>query len=165
MRILLPTTLLTVLALVSGCAAGPKEYDPSGGKRTIFLPVVRQNAPEPVYNRLRWVHPPEVLPERDLRGAEAEAFASALPMRPVYQMSFKDTGLQDVSRILAATARYDAFCDPVIANQKLSMNDLGTIDELAQIISERAGITVEVNHETRTVRLAERGLHLPRLTE
>lgn len=148
---------------VLGCYPGQKAYDPHAGKRSVFLASVRQTAPEPVYNRLRWVHPPESLPDRDVRGAEAEAFQSAPPIRPVYHMTLKNASLLDASRVLAATARYEAFCAPSISEQKISIDNLGTIDELGSRISSLADINVVVDHDGRTVRFLAPEVTEPRL--
>jgi hypothetical protein len=147
------TTLVAGLALtltVCGCVSGVKEYEGGKGKRTIFLPSVRSYAAEPVYARTRWVHPPEVLPARSVPG---EDFSSgSAPIRPVYQVSFQNASLKEASRILAATARYTSYCAPTIEDQKVSVNNLGNLDELAAIVAKNASITVVVDHPNKAVR-------------
>jgi hypothetical protein len=141
--------LLAVLGM-TGCFSGVKEYEGGKGRRTMFLPSVRSYAAEPVYARTRWVHPPEVLPARSVPGEDFSR--GAAPIRPVYQMTFKDASLKEASRILAATARYTSYCAPSIEDQKVSVNNLGNIDELAAIIAKNASITVVVDHPNKAVR-------------
>ena len=106
----------------------------------------RQLPPQPVYNRLRWVQLPEVLPARNV------AETSAPSIRPIYHLDMKDATLEEVSRTLAAIPRYSSYCSSRIATRKVTINRLGTFDELVGEISSSANITVQVDDEGKTVR-------------
>src|SRR5690606_1426600 len=106
----------------------------------------RQTAPQPVYNRLRWVHPPEVLPAR------ATHESTAPTIFPVFHVDLRNSTLEEAARVLAATARYESYCSSAIANRKISFNRLGTLNELAAALAASAGITVQVDHDMKTVR-------------
>jgi len=67
--------------------------------------------------------------------------------------------------VLAAISRYSSYTAPSIALEKISVDNLGTIDELAQIIGSKAHVQVIVDHPNKEVRfLATRG-EQPRLFE
>ena len=157
------TTLLMTLTLV-GCA-GVKEYEPNEKtKRTLFMPVVRSAAPEPVYARTRWVHPPDNLPTRDRPGAVEEPALEASPrLRSVFHLSLKNSSLEETARVLAATSRYSCYTAPSIAAEKISVDNLGTIVELARIIESKAHIQVVIDHQNKEVRFLAGHTEAPRL--
>ncbi len=149
---------------VAGCA-GVKPYEPnSKAKRTIFMPSVRSTAPEPVYARTRWVHAPEVVPQRDRSGDVDRGSLRETPtLRSVFQLSLKNTTLEETARVLAATARYSSYTAPSIASEKISVDNLGTIDELAAIIESKAQIQVIIDHQNKEVRFLAPHTAQPRL--
>jgi len=156
---------ITILSLsVAGCA-GVKEYEPNEkGKRTLFMPVVRSEAPEPVYARTRWVHPPDNLPSRDRPGAEEEPAVQTAPrLRSVFHLSLKNSTLEETARVLAETSRYSSYTAPSIAAEKVSVDNLGTIDELARIIESKAHIQVVVDHQNKEVRFLAGHTESPKL--
>ncbi len=158
-------SLLTALSIgLAGCA-GVKEYEPNEkGKRTLFMPVVRSAAPEPVYARTRWVRPPDNLPMRDRPGAEeAPALQTAPRLRSVFHLSLKNSTLEETARVLAATSRYSSYTAPSIAAEKISVDNLGTIDELARIVESKAHIQVVVDHQNKEVRFLAGHTEPPRL--
>jgi hypothetical protein len=158
-------TLSFSLVSAVGCG-GPKEYEPySTSQRTIFMPSVRTVGAEPVYARTRWVRPPEVLPQRDRPGAVDEQLRETPSLRTVFQLSLQDVTLEETARILAATARYSSYTAPSIASEKISIKNLGTIDELARIIESKAQVQVVVDHENKEVRFLPASGQSPRLFE
>lgn len=156
--------LFSLMVLVSSCA-GVKAYEPiSGEQRAVFLPSIRRNAPELVYARTRWVRPPDVLPLREKTNAETEDRLRESPMlRSVFHLSVKNRTLEETARVLAATARYSSFTAPSIASNKISIENLGTIDELGRIIESKAQITVLVDHENKIVRFMPTQTSQPKL--
>jgi hypothetical protein len=81
----------------------------------------------------------------------------------VFQLSLKNTTLEETARVLAATARYSSYTAPSIAKEKISVTNLGTIDELARIIESKARVQVVVDHENREVRFLAAHAEQPRL--
>jgi len=160
MRSLLAITAYCVL--VAGCG-GVKDYQPIPKNEGLYMPSVRTVGPEPVYARTRWVRPPEVLPQRDKYPQVAESLRDSPSLRPVFQLSLKDTTLEETARVLAATARYSSYTAPSIAKDKISVTNLGTIDELARIIESKARVQVVVDHENREVRFLAAHAEQPRL--
>ena len=148
---------LVVCGVSVGCSTSDvKPYDASGTKgRTLFLPSYRSAAPEPVYARTRWVHPPEVLPPRS-GGSTESSYITGPSLRPVYELTLKNASLEQTCKVLASMARYSSYTSPSLASQKFSIQNLGTIDELARIIEEKAGIKVVVDHENKEVRFLVR---------
>ena len=147
---------LLVCGVSVGCSTGAvKPYDAQSKQgRTIFMPSYRVAGPEPVYARTRWVHPPEVLPARE-RG-DTDSSYNAPSLRPVYELSLTNATLDQTCKVLASMARYSSYTSPSLAKEKFSFKNLGTIDELARIIEEKAQIKVVVDHESKEVRFLVR---------
>jgi hypothetical protein len=78
-------------------------------------------------------------------------------------LSLKNATLEETARVLAATARYSSYTAPSIAKNKISVTNLGTIDELARIIESKARVQVVVDHENREVRFLAAHAEQPRL--
>lgn len=154
-----------LVASLVGCSGGVKPYDPqSNNTRTLFLPSMRTVGAEPVYSRTRWGHPPEILPQRERPGSSDSDLAKAGPsLRPVFQLSLKNASLEEAARVLAATSRYSSYTDPSIAKQKITIENLGTIDELAALIGRKAQIQVIVDHAGKEVRFLAPTGEQPRL--
>jgi hypothetical protein len=107
----------------------------------------RQLPPEPVYSRLRWVHPPQAT------GAQTPVRrASQTRIDPVFHLSVERVTLERLSQLLAEAARYDSYCSSLIADKIFSFNMLGTVSELAKAIEQEAGISAVVDHENRQIR-------------
>jgi hypothetical protein len=81
----------------------------------------------------------------------------------VFQLSLKATPLAEAARVLAATSRYTSYTDPSIASQKLTIESLGTIDELGQTIEQKAQVQVVIDHRNREVRFLPPTGEQPRL--
>jgi len=163
------TVLLVVSACLlvapSGCGR-PKEYEPySTSSGTLFMPSVRTVGPEPVYARTRWVRAPQALPQRDMPGKLAPEVENAPNLRTTFQLVVKDATLEETGRILGAMARYSSYTAPTIAAEKISIKNIGTIDELARIIESQARVQVVVDHENKEVRLLAAEGQQPRLYE
>jgi hypothetical protein len=102
---------------------------------------------------------------RDLPLKNSDELKGIPNLRPVFELSLNNVSLEETARVLAATARYSSFTDPSIAKDRISINNLGTIDELARIIEGKASIAVEVDHERREVRFLAPKTESPRLFE
>jgi hypothetical protein len=153
-----------IVASAAGCTRGVKDYEPYGADRTLFMPTFRANAPDPVYRRARWVQLPEVLPSREMPGEDPREGPNVGPaIRPVFQFAINDATLEETARVLAALARYSSFTAPSIAKLPFSTENLGTIDELAQIIGRKAQIEVIVDHQNREVRFLAPSSEAPQL--
>jgi len=141
-----------------GCAttSGP-EWQPPKQIRT-FSVAMRQLPPEPVYSRLRIVRPPEVIPNAPRVDTQAPAVV------PVLHLEVKDMKLDEVARVLASAAQYSSYCSSLVAQQTLSLNRLGTLDELGAEVEKAAQIRVIIDHAGRQVKfLAEHAPTAPRL--
>ena len=129
--------LIIVMLSMSGC-----HYKYTGTNSTldrrVHIFAVRQSPLAPTYNRIRTVHLAEPLPSRDNHPVSNRIIT------PVFQF--------EVALILANTAKYSAHCDPDIANKKVSIITLGTIDEIAKEIENETGITVNIDHKNKEVR-------------
>ena len=144
----------SAVALLSGCSATtrlPKEEK----LPQVFRISTRRLPPQPTYNRLRWVNL-ESLPSRDLSASPAPL------LTPVIKFETHNTKLDEAAKMLAATAQYSSYCASTIANQKITLNRLGTIDELGEAIGRQAGIRVVVDHEGRSVRFFPQQAETPK---
>ncbi len=164
-RLCRPLLGALLVVATAGCSSDVKPYDPKAShNRTLFLPSVRRVGAEPVYSRTRWVQPPEVLPNRERPGSADSSEAKAgPPIRPVFQLNLANVSLEEAARVLAATSRYQSYTEPSIASQKITIRNLGTIDELARLIERKAGIQVVVDHEGKEVRFLAATGEQPRL--
>ena len=152
---------LIVMALAGltagGCSASKEpEWQPER-KQRVFKIATRQLPPEPVYGALRWVRPPQVLPERKVEPQNAPL------IMPVVQFEVNDKPLSEVALILAATAGYRSYCAGTIAGKKLSLVSLGTMDELAGEIEQQAGVKVVINHRYKEVRFLPKDAVTPKI--
>jgi hypothetical protein len=166
MRTLAASTIIGLsLVTATGCG-GPKDYEPySTSQRTIFMPSVRTVGPEPVYARTRWVRPPDNLPRRETASNADSQVRETPSLRTVFELSLHETSLEETARILAATARYSSYTSPSIASEKISIKNLGTIDELARIIESKAQVQVVIDHENKEVRFLPASAESPKLFE
>ncbi len=119
----------------------------------------RQLPPEPVYNRLRWVEPPEVMPKRERQYTDTRPL-----ILPVFHLELQDSTLKEASLVLAGTARYHSYCSSLIADKKISVQSLGTIDELAELIASKANIRVIVDHTNKEVRFLAQQVNQPQFS-
>lgn len=143
MKHLLPAlTFFVIFAL--GCAPSAPEWAPTRKSHT-FQAVSRQVPPPMMYNRVRWVNPPDVIPV-------ANAKISSKVIAPVMQLDLKATTLKEAADSMAKSVRYQSYCSSKISGRRITMNSLGTIDELAQAVSDKAGINVVVDHYGREIR-------------
>jgi hypothetical protein len=145
--------------VLAGCA-GAKEWEPDN-KPEVYSVSHRPYAPQPVYSRLRWVHPPTVLPARTIAKTGAPAIVKT------YSLSLKNATIEDAAAALAAAARYSSFCSSSVASQKISIEGMGTIDELAASIAAKGKVQVVVDHEGREIRILrkEDAAPQPKFTE
>lgn len=130
--------------ILAGCSK--TSLPPSNESDKIYKISTHQLPPEPTYNRLRWVHLPDVVPGRELESNKAPL------LKPVFQFEVKNTPLHQAAKILASTARYESYCAASVSDMKITLKRLGTIDELAEAIEQEAGIRVVVDHDSREVR-------------
>jgi hypothetical protein len=78
-------------------------------------------------------------------------------------LTIKNGTLEETARVLGAMARYSSYTTPSLATRKASFQNLGTIDELAEIIEDKERIKVVVDHENKEVRFLVRTVTEPTL--
>ena len=133
--------------LLSACGPQMKEWTPDKKTPAVYEISARQTPPQPVYKKLRWVNLPEPLPSR-------EPLESGAPViKPVFHMELKNATLEEAAAALASTARYGSYCASTVADRKITINSLGTTDELANEISGKASVHVVVDHGNRQIRI------------
>ena len=149
----------TSILMLAGCFGGinKPEWQPIPKKKIAF-PADRQAPAQPIYNRLRFVNLPEPMP-----GAIASNDRPL--MLPVVQLSVKDQSLEEVGTLLAQSARYSVYCASSLAHQKLSLEGLGTIDELAEQVAKKASVKIVVDHSSREVRITTKAPVQPDFAE
>lgn len=156
------TNSLLIIMIIGtvGCSANPQNVELAPTSKA-FRVTNRQLAPEPVYNRTRWVQLPDVLPvsgRESSRPAKSREALSKPMVFPVINFELQDGTLKEAAQMLAASSQYQAFCDPSFAEQKLSLSMLGTIHELANKISETSGIDILIDHTNKEVRFVPRAI-------
>jgi len=146
--------LLTLAA--AGCSSreGP-QWEPEKKIRS-FKMATRQLPPEPVYNAVAWVRPPQVTPTRRYEASRAPV------VMPIIEFSVDNAPLSEAALVLAATERYATYCSSKVSDQRLTLTMLGTMQEIADAIEDRTDIDVVVDHENREVRFLARSQAAPR---
>ena len=131
--------------LLVGCSTAELRKEPR-----VYSVAMRQNSPQPTYNRLTWVRFPDVLPEKELPSQSASVLS------PVFHLSLKNVSLTEAAHVLGATARYAGNCEGPKCSRKVTLNSLGTIDELASELSLKSGVLFYVDHDAHEVRVSGR---------
>lgn len=140
--------LLAILAQgLVGCASKIPQWEAANQNKAVFSIATQQLPPEPVYNPVRWVRPPQVLPTR-------EAKVNRAPLiHPIIHFEVEKTPLEETARILAAVGRYRSYCSSLVAKRLVTLNTLGNMDELAQQISKITKTRVIIDHQNKEVRV------------
>lgn len=147
MRILIKMTFIVsgLLIFLSGCST--PHYDKLAGTKSYDL-ATRQLPPDPVYSRLKWVHLPEMYPSMMYKASEDRP-----RYFPVFHFQINNRELCDAAVQLAGTARYSSYCSSLLKGERITLQALGTIDELAKKIENSSSkVRVVVDHENREVR-------------
>jgi len=157
MRVILTGVL--VLAWLSGCS-DVKPYDPtSNQERKYFFHSVRQVPPEPVYNRLTYVRPPNPLPDPSAPAASADT------LRPSIRLEIANSTFGKAANALASAVGYREIVDPAFASLPYSCNMSGSVDILAGMMAQDVNADVFIDHEQREVRFSMKSSVAPRLEE
>ena len=144
--------LLILIGFLPGLlACSGKEIPDAVKEKPTFTIATRQHAPEKPFSMTRWVRPPQVLPPR-----AAPVRASSSYISPVVHYKVKDISLKEAALVLAATTRYRSYCSSLIAEQRLTLDSLGTLDELAEEIETLTGIHVVIDHDNKEIRFLAR---------
>jgi hypothetical protein len=114
-------------------------------ERVYFFPT-RQLPPPPVYGRLMSVRPPEPLPAKQYSGNTGPQ------LNPIIHLEIEDATIYEITKVLAESHRYSFYCSSLVGQNKISLNRMGTIDELAKYIEDVAPVRVIVDHNLREVR-------------
>jgi hypothetical protein len=112
-----------------------------------YLQAARTEAPQPVYNRVFMARPPQVLPST--KNIENKGS----PVDPVFQLEASDETVENVVRQLGKAARYRTYTAASVADIKISIESLGTIQELTDTISSAAGVYISVDSANRELRV------------
>lgn len=106
----------------------------------------RQHAPEPIYSRVTMARPPETHPASvRVKKGDAKFFA-------VIHFQIKNQPLEEAAKLLSSTAKYSSYCAAALAGQKITIDTIGTIDEIGERIASQMGIDVTVDHINKEVR-------------
>lgn len=150
--------LLAALAAfaLAACSSGLQGADKE--RKTFYYPS-RQVPPEPVYNRLTYVQPPQVLPDR------SSANGSESMIRPSIHLQVANSTLSHAAAALASTVGYSYFASPEIAGRPSSCNMTGSVDEIARALAEDSHTEVEVDHQARSIKFMPSIAVEPKLVE
>jgi len=115
-------------------------------EKKAYSVAYRQIPPQPTYGATRWVRPPTTFPSRKFEDR------SSSYVSPVVHYKVTEAPLKEAALVLAAITRYKSYCSSAIADQKVTIDTLGTLDELAQEIEVLTGIKVVVDHDNKEIR-------------
>lgn len=147
-------TFALTLFIISTClnACSTKKQEESA----VFTHTTKQFAPEPTYNRLRWVQLPTVIPAAPKDLTDATPSSDAPLILPVIHLELYDASLKEAAQLIADSSSYNSYCSSDITDQKITINTLGTLNELLQEVEKTANIDAVVDHKTRTIRFLGR---------
>ena len=142
---LFPLLLISSVFLV-GCSS--KDEHPM---KEIYRVSPRQLPPEATYSRLRWVHLPETHPSADMSQLPHRV-ANRPKLLPVVHFTVEDLPMCEAATVLSGLGRYATYCSSKVKDKTVSLDALGTIDELAELIEQKYKVNVVVDHPNREVR-------------
>lgn len=134
-----------VVAIVAFAGCSSKNPDPASDR--FYGPATRQVAPDPVYNPIRSVRPPQVTPTRQVKSAAGPV------IEPVIHLTLQQTPICEAIQVLTAATRYRLYCSSLVAKQVVSIDALGTLGELASKIENQSKVVVVIDHENEEVRV------------
>ena len=145
---------LTCAMFATGCS-DLKPYEPHKERKNFFYPT-RQNAPEPVYNRVKLVHLPSPLPGRSY---EREGLT---PTPPLLHLELIKASLEEAAQALATANNYSSYCSSFIAKRPITIDVEGTVEEIADKIAVQEHINAIVDHENHEIRfIADTSVPVP----
>ncbi|MCC6221833.1 MAG: hypothetical protein IT291_11395 [Deltaproteobacteria bacterium] len=112
-----------------------------------YTPAFRPHGPEAVYSRLTWSHLPQPIPRR---AGSITAYVS-----PVYSLELPHSNFAEAIQAIAQTIGYECSYPQHVEGRAISIKTTGTIDELLLEIGKQAGVSVELNHEERIIRIVD----------
>lgn len=150
-RLTCSLSLLLIPGLLA-CSGGKEYLNQVSKEKPAYSIATRQLPPDPAFSMTKWVRPPLMKPSREMPEQ-----ISSKRISPVVHYKVQDVTLKEAALVLASTTRYRSYCSSLIADQRLTLDGLGTLDELADEIETLAGIQVIVDHEHKEVRFLARG--------
>lgn len=140
--------ILGASALMQACGSAPVY------KIVQYQPAFRQEAPPPVYSRLMWSHLPEPVKPRSRNDAPL--------MLPEVFVELKDVTVDEAVEAIAQTMGYRWENSGGASATRISIHREGTVDEILAEIRAKTNLPLEMDHESRVIRLADKRL-LPAL--
>ncbi len=119
-----------------------------------YQPAFRQEAPQPVYSRLMWSHLPEPIKPRTR--------AEAPLMLPEVFVELKNVTVDEAVEAIAQTMGYRWDSSGIASGSRISIHREGTVEEIILEIKAKTNLPLELDHENRVIRLADKRL-LPSL--
>lgn len=115
----------------------------------------RQHAPEPVYSRVMWSQIPAATPQKSKEDAPY--------LLPTISFEMPNATLEEAVEALAQTMGYQWHYPRAAAKRAVSINQVGTVDQILAEIANQAGVVAEFDHAGRQVRVFDVGMK-PRLS-
>ncbi|MCB0338335.1 MAG: hypothetical protein KDD53_01970 [Bdellovibrionales bacterium] len=134
---------------VIGCSSHDAEIKPE--RFVLVPPATRQLPPDPVYSRLRWGLQPQVLPSVNKKPSDNTPL-----ILPVVHFDMGEGSVEEAAQILTATTSYSAYVSSKVGSRMITLNSLGTVNELAEEIGRLAHIDVVVDHNNKEIRFLAR---------
>lgn len=118
--------------------------------------IAEQQLPHEVtYSRLRWVHLPATQPPAALQRASDSVRPRLLP---IVHLSIENKSLCDAASALASLMRYTSYCSSQLRKEITSVEALGTIYELAEIIADNHVVKIVIDEENKEIRFLPRAV-------
>jgi hypothetical protein len=143
----------SLAVLLIGCSGETLQpADPAA-----FTYATRTLPPQPVYNRITSVRPPEPLPKRwkiDSRETVSEGESDQKVQK--YAFVADSVPLEEAVSRIAKQAGYSFYCQDSIARNIISIDVSGSLDDVLRGVEVKSGTQITVDHSARHIRALRR---------
>lgn len=147
--------LLCIIAslLLVSCGGNPPPHEDAEA----YAYATRTLPPQPVYNRLTSVRPPEPLPKRwkiDNRETVAEDETDQKVQK--FALVARDVTLEEAVSRIAKQAGYSFYCQDSIARIPVTIDVNGNLDDVLRALELKSATQINVDHQARHIRALRR---------
>jgi len=151
MKTLLKKVLFSnaLLVVIAGCSSVMPNERANDNNALVHRVAFSQLPLEPVYNRIKKVYLPAVMPSQ----IPVDQKQVSAPLQQIYDLNLKNVSMEKAAAAIAAVGGYDHYTASSIAEQMVTFKALGSIDELALGLGQATNTHVVVDHTHRQVRI------------
>lgn len=140
--------LVTTALLLSACTKTTSK------PRLELAPVTRQTAPELAYATSKWVQPEQPIP--------GQVSNNTPLLSPEFCLELESATLKEALHALSQSIGYGVDVPASLAGRKVSLNKVGTMEQLLDALAKQASVMARINHQTRRISVTD-GRTIPQL--